>query len=202
MNPPPFFASDARRTEYAWTNWEAVAAFLRDQVVCRVAVNDGTWPYVIAQTYHFVEDAFLIHFSRSGKFAAALHADPHLTIEVDQAVSLLKAPRANNTSAEYRSVVARCIAEISEVDLDIEAQQYEALEKFRPEKDYLPIDRERATRRIYAVRARVQSLSAKKRILDEGGNPAGVPYERYPFPAPASMSSVPDFVLRMRIDHE
>lgn len=188
---PPFFVNDTRRKDYAWTDWDAVAAFIADQAVCRIAVNDDAWPYVVAQTYGFTGDAFLLHFSRSGKLAALLARDAHCTIEIDQAVSLLKAPRANNTSAEYRSVVARCEATLTEIDLDIEAQQYEALEKYRPERDYLPIDREGATRRIVAARARIVSLSAKKRILDEGGNPAGIPYTRYPFPAPAALSELP-----------
>ena len=192
MDGPAFFSSDARRTDYAWTDWASVAAFLGDQAVCRIGVNDGAWPYVVALTYHFDGDAFLLHFSRSGHLARCLRADAHCTIEIDQAVSLLKAPNAENTSAEYRSVIARCTAEIAELDLDaIEAQQYEALGKFRPEADYRPIDRERATRRILAVRARVESLSAKKRILDEGGNPAGIAYARYPFPPPAALSQLP-----------
>jgi len=191
MTVPLFFASDPRRSEYAWNDWDAVAAFIGDQAVCRIAVNDGAWPYVVAQTFHFVDDAFLLHFSRSGKLAAALERDPHCTIELDQIVSLLKAPNAENTSAEYRSVVARCTASLSQLDLDIEEQQYTVLDKYRPEKDYLPIDRERATRRILAVRATIDSLSAKKRILDEDGNPAGVAYARYPFPPPATLSQLP-----------
>ncbi|HTV72622.1 MAG TPA: pyridoxamine 5'-phosphate oxidase family protein [Candidatus Acidoferrales bacterium] len=188
---PSFFESDARRTEYAWNDWDQVAAFIGDQAVCRIAVNDGTWPYVVAQTYHFVDGAFLLHFSRHGRLAAALERDPHCTIEIDQIVSLLKAPRANNTSAEYRSVVARCTAALSSRDDDIETQQYVALEKYRPEKDYLPIDRERATRRILAVRAAVVWLSAKKRILEEGGNPSNLAYARYPFPPSAALSHLP-----------
>jgi hypothetical protein len=104
---------------------------------------------------------------------------------------LLKAPQAQNTSAEYRSVVARCVVELTDVDADIEAQQYDVLGKYRPEADYLPIDRERATRRITAVRAAIVALSAKKRILTEGGNPAGVEYVRYPFPPPATLSALP-----------
>jgi nitroimidazol reductase NimA-like FMN-containing flavoprotein (pyridoxamine 5'-phosphate oxidase superfamily) len=191
MTVPSFFVSDTRRTAFAWRDWDAVEAFVRDQAACRIAVNDGAWPYVVAQTYQFTGDAFLLHFSRSGKLAAALERDPHCTIEIDQIVSLLKAPRANNTSAEYRSVVARCTASLSLLDLDIEAQQYKALEKYRPERDYLPIDREGATRRILAVRATIVSLSAKKRILDEGGNPAGIAYARYPFPPPAALSELP-----------
>jgi nitroimidazol reductase NimA-like FMN-containing flavoprotein (pyridoxamine 5'-phosphate oxidase superfamily) len=199
MPVPSYFTSDPRRTEYAWNDWDAVAAFITDQAVCRIAVNDGTpWPYVVAQTFRFVDDAFLLHFSRSGKLAAALERDPHCTIEIDQIVSLLKAPKAENTSAEYRSVVARCTASLSLLDLDIEEQQYTVLEKYRPERDYLPIDRERATRRIMALRANIESLSAKKRILDEGGNPAGVAYARYAFPPPAALSQLPPDAFRPR----
>lgn len=203
MTAPDYFRNEIRRNDLSWNDWDAVAAFIADQAVCRFAVNDGSWPYVVGLTYDFDGAAFLVHFSRSGRLAAALHRDPHCTIEIDQAVSLLKAPRGNNTSAEYRSVIARCIAEIAELDLDaIEAQQTTALEKFRPEGDYLPIDREGATRRIIAVRAIVVELSAKKRILDEGGNPAGLDYARYPFPPPAALSQLPPEAFRPRFDAE
>ncbi len=144
---PIFFASDTRRTDLAWGDWTAVNAFIADQTVCRFAVNDATWPYVVALAYRFDGAAFLLHFSRSGKLAACLRADSYCTIEISQTVSLLRAPNAQNTSAEYRSVIARCTAEVTELNLDA-------------------IDGERAPRRILAVRARVVSLSAKKRILD------------------------------------
>jgi uncharacterized protein len=110
--------------------------------------------------------------------------------------------RSNNTSAEYRSVIARCVAEIGETDEAVEAQQHEALEKFRPEADYLPIDREGATRRIVSVRARIDRLTAKKRILDEGGNPAGLDYARYAFPPPAAISQLPPDAFAPRFDSE
>jgi len=202
MAAPAFFVNDVRRRELAWTDWDEVAGWLADQVVCRIAVNDGEWPYVVAQTFRFRDDAFLVHFGRNGRLANALRRDPHCTIEVDQIVSLLKAPRANNTSAEYRSVIARCIAEMSEADEAIEAQQHLALEKFRPEADYLPIDREGATRRIVSIRARIERLTAKKRILDEGGNPAGLDYARYPFPPPAAISQLPAGAFTPRFDAE
>lgn len=200
MDAPAFFVNDVRRRELAWTEWDEVAAWLADQVVCRIAVNDDAWPYVVAQTFRFRDDTFLLHFGRNGRLANALRADPHCTIEVDQIVSLLKAPRANNTSAEYRSVVARCVAEMSEADEAIEEQQHLALEKFRPEADYQPIDRMGATRRIVSIRARVERLTAKKRILGEGGNPAGLDYARYAFPPPAALSQLPPEAFRPRFD--
>ena len=174
---PAYFQNDSRRADYAWNDWDAVAAFVADQPVCRIAVNDGMWPYVVAQTYRFIDGAFHMHFSRSGRLAAALAHDPKCTIEIDQIVSLIKEPRANTTSAEYRSVVARCTATLGDVRL---------------ENDVLP------TQTILAVRATVVALSAKKRILDEGGNPAGIDYERYKFPTPVVLSQLPPEALRSR----
>ena len=167
----------------------------------RLAAVDAPYPYVSALSYRFDGDAFLIHFSRNGTLAKLLTADPHVTIEVSQALSLLKAPAAQNTSMEYRSVVARCTAELTLLDLAIEAQQYEALEKYRPERDYLPIDRERATRAIVACRARIVSLSAKKRVLADGQfGASGIDpgYTRYEFPAPAALSSLPVEAFKAR----
>jgi nitroimidazol reductase NimA-like FMN-containing flavoprotein (pyridoxamine 5'-phosphate oxidase superfamily) len=153
-------------------------------------VFDDTHPYVVAQSYRFAGDAFLLHFSRFGRLARLVAANPNVTVEVSQAVSLLKAPQAENTSMEYRSVIARCTASLTDDDLAVEDQQYEALDKYRPERDYLPIDRERATRRILACRATIVSLSAKKRVLAESDLP-DPGYVRYPFPPPAALSSLP-----------
>lgn len=194
MERPPYFRNDLRRSDLAWDDWAAVRAFLEDQAVCRIALHDEPYPYVVPQSYRLVGDAFLIHCARGGRMERCLARDPHVTVEVDQAVSLLKAPKAHNTSLEYRSAIARCIAFASRDDDGIEAQQYEALEKYRPEHDYQPIDRERGTRRIVALRCEIVELSAKKRILADGqrapdGSDPG--YARYPFPPPAALSSLP-----------
>jgi nitroimidazol reductase NimA-like FMN-containing flavoprotein (pyridoxamine 5'-phosphate oxidase superfamily) len=191
---PAFFRNEMRRSDLAWNDWPAVEAFLRDQAVCRIAVFDERYPYLTGQSYRFTGDAFLVHCSRFGRLARLIAANPNVTIEVDQAISLLKAPAAQNTSMEYRSVIARCTATTTLFDGEIEAQQYEALGKYRPERDYLPIDRERGTRRIVAIHARVDELSAKKRVLAEGdaGSDGTAPdYTRYPFPPPAALSSLP-----------
>jgi nitroimidazol reductase NimA-like FMN-containing flavoprotein (pyridoxamine 5'-phosphate oxidase superfamily)/GNAT superfamily N-acetyltransferase len=190
---PAFFTNAMRRGDLAWNDWQAVEAFLRDQAVCRLGVFDETHPYVVAQSYRFVGDAFLVHFSRFGRLAGLVRTRPNVTIEVSQAVSLLKAPAAENTSMEYRSVIARCTAELSAEDEPVEAQQYAALDKYRPERDYLPIDREGATRRIVTCRAVVTEMTAKKRILADGSRSAdgSLPdYVRYPFPPPAALSSL------------
>lgn len=192
---PDYLDPEMRRTDLAWTDWPAIEAFLRDELICRVGVHDTPYPYVTAQSFTFTGDAFLIHSSRFGKLAAAIRADPHVTIEVDRPVALLKAPKGQNTSLEYYSVIARCVATVREHTDEIRAHQYVALDKFRPEKDYTPIE-DGAASQIVAYRCEIRSLSAKKRILADGQySPPGqprAPYLRYAFPAGASLSSLPE----------
>ncbi|ESH95054.1 MULTISPECIES: pyridoxamine 5'-phosphate oxidase family protein [unclassified Cupriavidus] len=192
---PAYLTNEMRRTDLAWSDWPAIEAFLKDELICRVAVHDNPFPYVTAQSFTFTGDAFLIHSSRYGKLASAIRANPHVTIEIDRPVALLKAPKGQNTSLEYYSVIARCVATLRDQTDEIRAHQYLALDKFRPEKDYTPIE-DGAANQIVAYRCEILSLSAKKRILADGQySPPGqprAPYLRYPFPAGATLSALPE----------
>ncbi|MDE2611617.1 MAG: pyridoxamine 5'-phosphate oxidase family protein [Burkholderiales bacterium] len=191
---PDYLRAAMRRTDLAWTDWPAIEAFLKDELICRVAVHDTPYPYVTALSFTFTGDAFLIHCSRFGKFAAAILANPHLTIEIDRPVALLKAPKGQNTSLEYYSVIARCQAQFTHSTAEIIAHQNQALDKFRPEKDYTPIE-DGAANQIVAIRCSINEMTAKKRILADGQySPPGqpqAPYVRYPFASGATLSGLP-----------
>jgi nitroimidazol reductase NimA-like FMN-containing flavoprotein (pyridoxamine 5'-phosphate oxidase superfamily) len=191
---PAYLRSEMRRTDLAWTEWSAIENFLKDELICRAAVHDVPYPYITAQSFTFVGDAFLIHCSRFGKFAAAIRANSHLTIEIDRPVALLKAPKGQNTSLEYYSVIARCRAQVDHGTAEVILHQNQALEKFRPEKDYTPIE-DGAANQIIAMRCVIDEMTAKKRILADGQySPPGqpqAPYIRYPFAAGAALSGLP-----------
>ena len=159
-----------------------------------MAVHDEPFPYVVGQSFRFIEGVFLLHCSRFGKLAGLIRLNQNVTIEVDHLVALLKAPKGQNTSFEYYSVLARCIVELSDDKEAVRRQQYEVLEKYRPERDYSPID-DFAPTQITVFRCRVVEMSAKKRILADGQySPPGqpqAPYIRYPLPPPPAISSLP-----------
>jgi uncharacterized protein len=190
---PSFLNVQMRRSDLAWTDWPAILAFLKDELICRVAVHDTPFPYVLAQSFTFTGDAFLIHCSRFGTFAQKLRENRHIAIEVDRPVALLKAPKGQNTSLEYYSVIARCKAAIDDDTEGVIRHQNQALDKFRPEKDYSPIE-QGAANQIIAIRCAVVEMTAKKRILADGQySPPGqpqAPYVRYPFAAGASISGL------------
>lgn len=190
---PDYFKTEMRRTDLAWDDWPAIHAFLKDQLICRVGVQDEPFPYVVPQSFTFVNNTFLIHCSRFGKMASLIRANQYITIEVDQPVALLKAPKGQNTSLEYYSVIARCIAEIREGTDEVRSHQNQALDKFRPEKGYKPIE-DGAANQIVAFNCKIVEMTAKKRILADGQySPPGqpqAPYVRFPFPAGAALSSL------------
>lgn len=202
---PAYLDCTMRREDLAWTDWPAIERFLRDEMICRLAVHDTPFPYVVAQSFTFTGDAFLLHCSRFGKLATLITRDPHVTVEIDRPIALLKAPKGQNTSLEYYSVIARCVAHIKE-DVDaIRAHQYRALDKFRPEKDYLPIESAAASQ-IVAFHCAIQTMAAKKRILADGqysppGQPVA-PYLRYTLPSGAVLSALPPEAFdRKRFEH-
>ncbi|WP_202988098.1 pyridoxamine 5'-phosphate oxidase family protein [Pseudomonas typographi] len=191
--PPPYFRSEMRRKDLAWNDWPSIVAFLKDELICRVAVHDLPYPYIVAQSYTFRDDSFLIHCSRFGRFAQKLAENNCITIEVDRPVALLKAPKGQNTSLEYYSVIARCVADLQFATGDVITHQNQALEKFRPEKGYIPIENGAADQ-IVAIRCEIKELSAKKRILADGQySPPGqpqAPYVRFTFPQGACISGL------------
>lgn len=116
MTTPPFFHPDTRRADLAWTDWDEVRSWLESQSFCRVAINDDPWPYVVAQTYAFTGEAFIMHFSRSGRLARLISENPLVTVEVDEPRGALDAS-GDSSAVGYHSVVARCRAKLEDLEI-------------------------------------------------------------------------------------
>ncbi|MGH7659482.1 MAG: pyridoxamine 5'-phosphate oxidase family protein [Vulcanimicrobiaceae bacterium] len=115
MTTPQFFHPDTRRADLAWTDWNEVREWLQSQSFCRVAINDDPWPYVVPQTYAFTGEAFVMHFSRSGRLARLIHENPLITVEVDEPRGHLDPDGTGATG--YLSVVARCRAKLEDIPI-------------------------------------------------------------------------------------
>ena len=116
MTTPPFFHPDTRRADLAWTDWNEVRGWLEQQSFCRVAINDDPWPYVVAQTYAFTGEAFVMHFSRSGRLARLISENPLITVEVDEPRGALESGGGTGPTG-YFSVVARCRAMLEDIPI-------------------------------------------------------------------------------------
>jgi nitroimidazol reductase NimA-like FMN-containing flavoprotein (pyridoxamine 5'-phosphate oxidase superfamily) len=193
---PAFLDNSAvRRRDLAWDDWPAIVAFLSDECVCHLAVPTAGAPYVVGQSFRFAAGKFLLHCSRHGRLAGLMRARPVVSIVVDRLTALLKAPKGQNTSFEYYSVLAECTVEYAEEIPNVKRQQYQVLGKYRYEGGYEPID-DAAPAQIVTFDCKVKSMTAKKRILADGQySPPGqpkAPYVRFAFPPGAQLSALPD----------
>jgi nitroimidazol reductase NimA-like FMN-containing flavoprotein (pyridoxamine 5'-phosphate oxidase superfamily) len=71
---------------------------LRNQLLCRVTLNDRPYPYTLPMEYYFFGDTMYFHFTMTGKKMDLMRADPNVCVEVDW---------SNDDLSDYRSVVMR-----------------------------------------------------------------------------------------------
>lgn len=168
--------SEIRFRTRTWDNPDEIAEFLRQQAVCYVAVHDEPFPYVLPQTFEIELTGsnmiFLLHFAKTGRIGRLVRAHPNVTIAVSKAYTLLTGPRADESSLEYKSVVARCECSVFDGAELLERHQERVLEKYRPQRDYAPMDKA-WLKPLMGVRARAVEVTAKIRYLDDPREEAG-----------------------------
>jgi uncharacterized protein len=56
---------------------------LSEQKICRMALNDEPWPYIIALDYVYADGEMYFHFADYGRKMDLIAKDPNVSVEVD-----------------------------------------------------------------------------------------------------------------------
>jgi uncharacterized protein len=56
---------------------------LSEQMICRMALNDEPWPYIIALDYIYSDGEMYFHFADYGRKMDLIAKDPNVSVEVD-----------------------------------------------------------------------------------------------------------------------
>ncbi len=56
---------------------------LTEQKICRMALNDEPWPYIIALDYVYSDGEMYFHFADYGRKMDLIAKDPNVSVEVD-----------------------------------------------------------------------------------------------------------------------
>jgi uncharacterized protein len=56
---------------------------LSEQKICRMALNDEPWPYIIALDYVYSDGEMYFHFADYGRKMDLIAKDPNVSVEVD-----------------------------------------------------------------------------------------------------------------------
>lgn len=85
---------------------------LSDGTICRVAMTDGDWPYIVPVNYGFRDGSLYIHSAPRGKKLDLLARNNRICFEVENTVEIIKGEQACDWSTRYRSVVGYGTVEV------------------------------------------------------------------------------------------
>ena len=101
-----------RKSRQEITDREILEEILKSQVVCRLAMVDGTRPYIIPVNYGYREGCLYIHSAPEGTKMDLLRQNPEICFEVEDSAEITKGDRACDWSTRYRSVIGYGSVEI------------------------------------------------------------------------------------------
>ena len=107
-----------RRSDKQVTDIAILEGILARAEVCRIAMCDGTVPYLVPVNFGYRDRSIFIHSAREGRKIDILRKNNRVCFEVDTDVEILKGNAACDWGARFQSVIgtgtAHFIEEISE----------------------------------------------------------------------------------------
>lgn len=94
-----------RRSEKEILDRSQIEAIIQRAQVCRVALCDGSWPYIVPVNFGYSGGALYIHSAHEGKKLDILRRNPNVSFEVDIDHALVPGDVACDYTFNYRSVV-------------------------------------------------------------------------------------------------
>lgn len=94
-----------RRKDREVTDTVAIHAVLGRATVCRIAMVDGTEPYVVPMNCGWDGTELFLHAATSGRKLDILRANPRVCIEVEEDVRIVTGSTGEECTSHYRTVI-------------------------------------------------------------------------------------------------
>lgn len=149
---------DMRRKDKEITEVEAIEAILKRNNICRLALFDTDYPYIVPLCYGYEDGCLYFHGFAGGTKLELIKRDPRVSFEVEEGLEVTTDPDPCEWSVKYRSVVGRGVAEILDgpekrAGLDIVVKAFAGRTLDFPEK---------AMAAVTVVRVRVKELAGRR----------------------------------------
>jgi uncharacterized protein len=94
-----------RRHECEVTDVAVIERILGRATVCRVAMVDGTEPYVVPMNCGWNGHTMVLHAASDGRKLEILHANPRVCVEIEEDVRIITGPTGEECTAAYVTVI-------------------------------------------------------------------------------------------------
>jgi len=94
-----------RRKEKEITEETAIEAIIQKSLVCRLALSDGNFPYIVPLCFGYRDKVLYFHGSLKGKKIDIIRKNQNICFEFDINTEIVKAEDACHWSMKYKSVI-------------------------------------------------------------------------------------------------
>lgn len=102
------------RKEQEITDLKEIEKIIGRALVCRVAINDKKYPYIVPMNFGYEENTLYLHSGQEGKKIDLLKQNPYICFEIDESSGLVKDDIACKWGIKYKSVIGYGKAEFVE----------------------------------------------------------------------------------------
>ena len=94
-----------RKKEKEITEVSAIEAIIKKSLVCRLALSDGNFPYIVPLCFGYRDRVLYFHGSLKGKKIDIIRKNQNICFEFDINTEIVKAEDACHWSMKYQSVI-------------------------------------------------------------------------------------------------
>ena len=119
-----------RRKEKEITDKSIIEKILKESELCRIAMIDGTEPYIVPLNYGYADGVIYAHSAPAGRKIDLLKVNSRVCFEIEYSAEVVRKDEPCKWSAKYRSVIGYGNVEIitdtesKKKGLDIIMQKY------------------------------------------------------------------------------
>lgn len=149
-----------RRLDREITAPHLMDAFLKEALICRLALCDGSRPYIVPMIFAYHEECLFLHSAKEGKKMELLRRNNQVCFEVDENRGLLPAQSPCSWGLNYRSLIGYGEAVLVE---DVQEKE-EGLRRIMEKVDrgkHLPFSRE-ALHAVVVIKVIIEEITGKE----------------------------------------
>ncbi|MFA0888197.1 MAG: pyridoxamine 5'-phosphate oxidase family protein [Synergistales bacterium] len=150
---------DMRRKDKEITDRSAIEAILMRNNICRLALFDSDYPYIVPLCYGYENGCLYFHGFAGGTKLDLIARNPNVAFEVEEGVEVTTDPDPCEWSLRYRSVVGRGVAEILQDGPEKRAGLDVVVKAFAGRALEFP---EAAMRAVTVVRVRIRETAGRR----------------------------------------
>lgn len=149
-----------RRSEKEITDRGEILGILESAKICRIALCDGSTPYIVPVNFGYCDNALYIHSAPAGKKIDILKKNNAVCFEVETGVRVVTAETACGWTTRYTSIVGYGRADILE-DRESKIEALDVLMRRHSGRDGWNYAEDKL-RRMVVIKVSIDSISGKR----------------------------------------